>query len=370
MTSGESAARSVPDASIAESLEEERAVYAAASVGLAGLDAQGSLRVANRALGEILGRPRNELLGLPLQQLLELGVAAPEAILPALPTCECLQREFLYMRPDGGSRWLSLELAPRRDGSAGLLGYVAVVCDIDPRKRAEAELAQAVRGSEVFIGLLGHGLRNSLTAIATGVHLLASRGPDLGRLERVAERVVTNVVRMSNRIDQLLDFASLRNGAGVALQGGDVDLHDACKAVVDELTGDRAATVAVQVFGDTRGCWDRQRLLQLIANLVDNALQHRTPHTPVVVTLDGTKSDLVVIDVWNRGAIPASVLPLLFEPLRRAASKHQPASGGLGLGLFLSQQIALAHAGRIEVNSSELSGTHVTVRLPRHLPAG
>ena len=69
----------------------------------------------------------------------------------------------------------------------------------------------------------------------------------------------------------------------------------------------------------------------------------------------------------NAGAIPAEVLPVLFDPFRGSNHKHGRSSG-LGLGLFISQQIVLAHAGTIEVTSSEEQGTRFVVRLPRNGP--
>ena len=81
----------------------------------------------------------------------------------------------------------------------------------------------------------------------------------------------------------------------------------------------------------------------------------------VEVTLRG-ESDFVVLETHNRGTpIPREVLPHVFEPGRRGTDR----SGGLGLGLFIVQQIVLAHGGSIEVSSSESDGTTFTVALPR-----
>ena len=77
---------------------------------------------------------------------------------------------------------------------------------------------------------------------------------------------------------------------------------------------------------------------------------------------DGVAPDEVVITVWNAGEIPADVLPHVFEPFRGTKSKR---STGLGLGLYITQQIVEAHCGTIDVRSTATTGTSFVVRLPR-----
>jgi len=98
----------------------------------------------------------------------------------------------------------------------------------------------------------------------------------------------------------------------------------------------------------------------VVSNLVGNALQHSPEGSPVEVTLVDRGED-VVLETLNGGPpIPAEVLPHIFEPGRRSAG-----SGGLGLGLFIAQQIVLAHGGSISATSSPEEGTRVSMTLPR-----
>ena len=102
----------------------------------------------------------------------------------------------------------------------------------------------------------------------------------------------------------------------------------------------------------------------MIANLVGNALEHGDPSSPVTVRLAGTDAAWV-ISVHNGGPpIPCDVLPNIFDPFRRNAPRTER-SKGLGLGLFITQQVVLAHGGKIEVSSTTESGTTFTVFLPR-----
>ena len=103
---------------------------------------------------------------------------------------------------------------------------------------------------------------------------------------------------------------------------------------------------------------------QMLSNLVGNAITYGEPTTPIRVAIAGDTAD-VTLKVSNRGpAIPPDVLPLIFEPFRRGVPDDK-SPGGLGLGLYIVQQIALAHDGSVSVESSPTAGTTFTVRLPR-----
>jgi two-component system, sensor histidine kinase and response regulator len=94
-------------------------------------------------------------------------------------------------------------------------------------------------------------------------------------------------------------------------------------------------------------------------------LAHGSKHAPVTIRLDGTMDATVSVAMENGGAISADLLPLIFEPFRSSANQKQEGSSGLGLGLYISQQIVLAHSGAIEA-SSQPERTLFTVRLPRN----
>jgi signal transduction histidine kinase len=102
----------------------------------------------------------------------------------------------------------------------------------------------------------------------------------------------------------------------------------------------------------------------VFSNLVANAMQHGTPGPIVSVRVDGTRLDVVHVEVHNHGAISLGLLPNLFEPMSGGEHRHAR-SQGLGLGLYISQQIVKGHGGSIEVRSSDASGTTFVVVLPR-----
>jgi PAS domain S-box-containing protein len=248
--------------------------------------------------------------------------------------------------------------------------------DITERRRLEnelrrqnRELSSTVRFSEMFVGIFGHDLRNPLSAITTAASLIIRRTHS-DDLARPAKRILNSAGRMGRMIDQLLDFTLIRLGKGIPLDRRPTDLTLISRMAIDELesTGE-APRFRTTVEGDAVGMWDSDRLLQLVSNLVGNALAHGQAQGMVHLRIDGASEAEVTLEVQNFGMVSAAIMPMLFEPLRSADNEKQEGSNGLGLGLFISQQIAYAHAGAIAVFSSEAEGTRMVVTLPRNAAA-
>jgi signal transduction histidine kinase len=194
---------------------------------------------------------------------------------------------------------------------------------------------------------------------------------DSDRVAKPVSRILGSADRMSRMIDQILDFTRVRLGGGIPLSRKPLDLADICRLVLDELRSDRDddPQAQLELRGESHGEWDEDRLAQLVSNLAGNALQHRPPGTPVSICIDGSLPDKVTLSVQNRGSVPADLLPVIFEPLRGREHGKREGSSGLGLGLYISQQIALAHGGAIRVDSEPgADHTRFYVDLPRSAP--
>jgi PAS domain S-box-containing protein len=235
------------------------------------------------------------------------------------------------------------------------------------QRQVVEELRETVRVNELFVGVLAHDLRSPLAAIVTTADLMRSRaeGSSDPRNMKALNRLLTSGHRMGRMIAQLLDFTRIRLGGGLALSHARFDLGRLLHQVVDEVgAGSPASSIDVRQIGDTHGSWDEDRLGQVFSNLIGNALQHGVASDGVGVELDGRDPATVTIRVRNRGAIPAELLPRVFDPLTAREARHERPNG-LGLGLFITRQIAKAHGGDVDVESSELTGTTFTVSLPR-----
>jgi signal transduction histidine kinase len=226
----------------------------------------------------------------------------------------------------------------------------------------QASREEDARLRECWSGVLGHDLRNPLSAIRMGAAALQRRGA--GEVDtRLLSRIESSAERMGRMIDQLLDFTRLRAAGGLTLERRALDLAELSRRVVDELElAHPERRLRVEAQGDTCGEWDADRLAQVLSNLVGNAIAHGGVEQPVEVHLRGGEA-AVTLAVHNGGEpIPEGFRPLLFDPFRRPRGGNR---SGLGLGLFITSQIVAAHGGDIAVASTDGSGTTFTVTLPR-----
>jgi two-component system sensor histidine kinase/response regulator len=225
------------------------------------------------------------------------------------------------------------------------------------------QLRQALRTNEVFVAVLGHDLRNPLSAVINGAELLPRISED-ERVRRVAGTIRRSGDRMLRMVEQLLDVARIRAGR-IEMRAQERDLVDVCRALVDEL--DRhgePSRIELEAEGLTVGRFDPDRIGAAVSNLLGNALQHGAAGTKIRLRIDGTEARMLKMQVANEGVIPEAVLATLFEPFHASGPGGQH-HGGLGLGLYIVQQFVAAHGGTVRADSGEPDGTVFDVTLPR-----
>jgi signal transduction histidine kinase len=197
---------------------------------------------------------------------------------------------------------------------------------------------------------------------------LLKSGGLTGPQSEAASRILRSGMRTKKLVADLLDVAQTQLGDSLPIEREQMDLGLTCREAVDDMRAvhpDR--TFELDVSGDLFGAWDPARLNQVIANLLQNAIQHGAAGTPVTVSLRG-EHERVVLTVHNEGpAISELARQRIFEPLVRGERRTEPGkSSSLGLGLYIAREIAIAHGGSIDVKSSQDEGTIFTVCLPRH----
>ena len=235
------------------------------------------------------------------------------------------------------------------------------------QRRLVDELTETVRLNEMLARVLAHDLRNPLSSIVSSAELaLIQRDHgNSDKLEQPLRRIITSGARMSRMVEQLLDFARMRAGAGLQLSAKPLNLRDLLERIVEELESIHAdVTFELEGASEARGSWDEDRLSQAFSNLLGNAVQHGIRQHGVRIRLDDSDPKTVSVAIHNRGSIPIDALGDLFKPL---TLRERPGEGqsGLGLGLFITREIARAHGGSVKVQSTEESGTWFTVQLPR-----
>jgi len=217
---------------------------------------------------------------------------------------------------------------------------------------------------ELQVAMVSHDLRGPLHAIVLGLEILRNR--PLGPPEDlVVQRMYKAARRMTVLVERILVDSAVPPGGAITLQRGLVRLDELCNDMLEELRiGHPAREITLAAEDGICGVWDRVWLVELLSNLVENALEHGDPCSSVSVRIRSAE-DRAVIEVSNHGPdIPPELLSEIFEPFRRASISR---NGGVGLGLFMVAQIAAAHGGSVEVSSA--CGTTVfRVTLPLRLP--
>jgi two-component system, sensor histidine kinase and response regulator len=231
------------------------------------------------------------------------------------------------------------------------------------------KLGETLRMNEMFTAILSHDLRNPLNAVLTGAELLLRTTQD-ETTRKVSERIRSSGQRMAGLVADILDLARWRVGEGISLSLQPVDLAELMERVVAEhQPNPNDPRVALELSGDLHGHWDPRRLEQAVSNLLGNAIQHGSELEPVLLRADGSSPERVTVRVSNAGRMPESVRARLFDPFRARDRNGGQSERGLGLGLYIVQQVVLAHGGNVELEDADADRTTFRLELPRRSKA-
>jgi PAS domain S-box-containing protein len=286
------------------------------------------------------------------------------------------------VKKDGSRMWANVVITALRNSDGTLIGFAKVTRDLTERREAEetqralaAERAKLEEQSRIqefqerFLAILGHDLRNPLASIDMGAGILRQLSKDPATI-RILDRMHSSSRRMSRMIEQILDLTRARLAGGLQLNPKPMDLREVIAHIIDELRVIHPSRTIVLRCGPLLGVWDPDRLEQVFSNLVGNALLYGDPARPV--TVDGRDDGrFVSVAVHNEGApIPDDAQLTIFSPFRRGERDSRTSkTAGLGLGLYISREVTIAHGGGIELRSNTTEGTTFRVTLPATEPA-
>jgi PAS domain S-box-containing protein len=346
------------------------------------LDPKGCVTSWNVGAQRIKGYRAEEIIGQHLSRFYpeeDVRAGKCEHELDVAARVGRFEDEGWRVRKDGSRFWANVIISRMVERDGTLIGFAKVTRDLTQRRaleeerirratleRALAEQKKTEELRELLVGVVGHDLRSPLASITMGAAIMLKRG----RLEdadvKATARIARSADRMAKIISQLLDFTRARLGGGIPVDRRLVDLAEICAEVIAEQETahpDRALRFDADM--DTKGLWDRERLAQVVANLIGNAIRHGKPDGPIDVRLRA-QGDAVCLQIHNDGSpIPADLLPSIFDPFRRHGISAGRNSDGLGLGLFIVREMVRAHSGEIGVQSTEAEGTTFSVTLPR-----
>lgn len=221
---------------------------------------------------------------------------------------------------------------------------------------------------ELFIGILGHDIRNPLGTIMMSAAVLQRTG----QLTPAAVAPINNAaLRIKGIIEQVVDFTRAQADGVMPIVRTPGNLAEQVAKVVDETQiRHPVRLIVLEADGDFNGSWDEGRMGQLVSNLLANALLYGAADTPITVKMWTSLAD-VSMSVHNHGRpIPEGERERIFQPLERGwqqrADGEARETSGLGLGLYICREIVQSHGGQLHLQSTEADGTTFTATLPRH----
>jgi PAS domain S-box-containing protein len=339
--------------------ERHRAGFFELSLDLLSIfDEEGYFSECNPSWERVLGYGLEELRGKQFIELVhpddrERTQAEAAAIIDGKRTVHFENR---YVRKDGDVRWLAWTAV--FDTQDRL--YFAVARDVTNRKSMDAM-------KDEFVSVVSHELRTPLTSIRASIGLLAAGkvGTLTAQGKRMLDIALNNTERLIRLVNDILDLERMGTGK-LELTPAWQACHDIINSAFDGVRG-AAETASVSLSADIRleRCWcDRDRLVQVLVNLLGNAIKFSPPGSTIRVHV-GDLDGHVCVEVIDQGpGIPSAVHDNIFEPFVQADSSDTRNRGGSGLGLAICKQIVELHGGRIWVESLSGQGSRFCFTLP------
>jgi PAS domain S-box-containing protein len=334
-------------------LERERSLAILGNVadGIVAVDREGDVVLWNAAAEEITGVPAPEALGRAPTDVLQRSLDPDE-------TSE--GRGLIQIRRDGEEIWLSVSEAIMRDPAGAVAGRIYGFRDV-----SSDHLVEQLKSG--FVSAVSHELRAPLTSIYGFAETLLREDVAFGDEERriFLRYIATETEQLAGIVDALLNVARLESG-DLQLQLARTDLRDVVTDVVasaQQETPDGRRFVIDVPEEPLDAAADPEKVRQILANLVDNAVKF-SPHGGTVTVAARRTSGAVQVRVLDEGAgVPAGEQEHIFRKFYRAdvAGVH---GGGTGLGLFIARGLATAMGGRLWMDSEAEHGASFVFELP------
>jgi PAS domain S-box-containing protein len=360
-----------------ESEERYRTVLSEIDEVIFRTDAAGRLTFLNPAWTQITGHALEESLGTPLIDSVhsddrELIVKQHQSL--ASREQEYCRDEVRYKSTDGGWRWLEVHARAIRDSLGSVVGTAGVIRDVTERRRAEEELRTArevaeaaSRAKSEFLSRMSHELRTPLNAILGFGQLMELEASTPQQRENT-DQIMKAGRHLLHLINEVLDITGIESGR-LDLSLEPVLIGEVAQEVFD-LVGPLTTSkdIMLKLDDSTRSKFvqaDRQRLKQVLLNVVANAVKYNRTSGRVTLSCESAEPNRlrVLIDDTGSGIAPEK-LTRLFTPFDRLGAE-QSGIEGTGLGLALSKRLAEAMDGQIGVRTSSTQGTTFYIDLPR-----
>lgn len=275
--------------------------------------------------------------------------------------------ERLRNAQTGEYRWFLARAMPMLDETGQTLKWFGTCTDIEEQKRTEEALRQLEQRKNDFITMASHELRTPLTALKMQTQLVRKRLEKQTQHEAAAAlaKIEGPVKQLERLIGELLDISKIQIGR-LEYVWEPVDLNVLLREIAETMQQTYPDyTIVVRGAVQTSLIGDRDRLEQVFTNLLSNAIKYSPNAKTVEVDLSAS-AEAATIRVRDRGlGVPRELRDKIFERCYRAFNPSQRAISGLGMGLFIVNEIVKGHGGSITVDSEVGKGSTFTVTLPR-----
>jgi PAS domain S-box-containing protein len=335
-------------------LERERSLAILGNIadGIVAVDREGNVVLWNAAAEEITGVPTSEALGRTPADVLQRSLDRDETSQEG--------RGLIQIRRGSEEIWLSVSEAIMRDPAGAVAGRIYAFRDVSSDRFVE----QLKSG---FVATVSHELRAPLTSIYGFAETLMREDVAFGEEDRrtFLRYIATEAERLTGIVDALLSVAQLEGG-DFQVQLAETDLRDVVTDVVSNAR--RGVTNGRQFIIDVPeepldAAADRDKVQQILANLVDNAVKF-SPEGGTVTVAARRTSDSVQVRVLDEGAgVPPGEQERIFRKFYRADAQG-PGTGGTGLGLFIARGLATVMGGQVWMDSETDQGASFVFELP------
>lgn len=286
----------------------------------------------------------------------------------SLETGETYEIQYRLRHRSGEYRWTLGRALPVRDASGRITRWMGTCTDIHAQKLAEEELRQSSRRKDEFLAMLAHELRNPLAPISTAAELIKMVAVDDRRIQQASDIISRQVSYMIDLVDDLLDVSRVTRGLN-DLQKETVDLKLVIQSAIEQvrpLFSARQHKLRLRIgAADAYVLGDKTRLVQILANILNNAAKYTPQRGEIFLTLEHEKSEARISVKDNGSGIAPSLLPHVFDLFTQGERTPDRAQGGLGLGLALVKSLTTLHNGWVKATSDGVGqGSTFTIGLP------
>ena len=259
---------------------------------------------------------------------------------------------------DGTYRWHLAHALPFKDSDGKIIAWFGVCTDIEEQKKA-------MEKKDEFISMASHELKTPVTSLKafTQIMMMTFEGEGNSMAFSMLTKMDKQINKLTGLITDLLD-ASKANSGQLNFQKEDFDFNELVKEVVDEVQRTSTTHRIELALAKTKIInGDRNRLGQVIMNLLSNAIKYSPQANKIIITSNAKEEMKLCVQDFGIG-IPLSQQPKLFTRFFRVTHEKTNTYPGLGLGLYISNEIIKRHSGTIDFKSEEGKGSTFCISLP------